>query len=255
MIFVAAGTQDGRELAGFLLEHGYRVTASVVSRYGEQLLERYQGIAVNDKPLDAEGLKDFLKEHGARILVDASHPYAANVSRNSMEACHCLGIPYLRYEREGTPVTYSKVFRVTSYEEAARKAAELGKNVFFTTGSRNLRIFKESPYLEGCRLVSRVLPSPDVISEMTGMGFQPKDIVALQGPFSQELNEALFRQYEAEVIVTKNSGQIGGADTKLAAAEALGLSVVLIEKPKMEYDNIAGTFEEVLEFVQGHSEK
>ena len=182
MIFVAAGTQDGRELAGFLLEHGYRVTASVVSRYGEQLLERYRGIAVNDKPLDAEGLKDFLKEHGARILVDASHPYAANVSRNSMEACHGLGIPYLRYEREGTPVTYSKVFRVTSYEEAAKKAAELGKNVFFTTGSRNLRIFKESPYFGGLSPGIPRAPQPGRDFRDDGHGLPAQGHRRLAGP-------------------------------------------------------------------------
>ena len=250
MIFVAAGTQDGRELAGFLLEQGYEVTASVVSRYGEQLLRRYKGIVVNEKPLDAEGLKSYLKEHGARLLVDASHPYAANVSRNVMDACHALGIPYLRYERASTPVAYPKVFRVGDYEEAAKRASELGKNIFLTTGSRNLKAFKESPYLRDCRIVARVLPSPEVISGMTAMGFTPKDIVALQGPFSQGLNEELFRQYGAEVVVTKNGGQVGGADTKIAAAEALGLPVVLIERPPMDYDNVAGSFEEVLSFLK-----
>ena len=251
MIFVAAGTQDGRELAGFLLKHGYSVTASVVSRYGKQLLEEYKGIKVNDKPLDGEGLRSYLEDEGAVLVVDASHPYAANVSRNAMEACHALGIPYLRYERPGVPMAYDRLFCVTGYEEAAKKASELGKNIFLTTGSRNLRAFKESPHLKDCRITARVLPTPEVISELTDMGFAPRDIVALQGPFSEKLNEELFRQYGAEVIVTKNGGRIGGADTKFAAAEALGLPVVLIERPELEYDHVAETFEEVLSFVRG----
>ena len=251
MIFVAAGTQDGRELAGFLLKQGYGVTASVVRRYGQQLLAAYRGIVINDKPMDAEGLRDYLGEHGITLLIDASHPYAANVSRNAMDACHALGIPYLRYERSSSPISYDKVFPVRGYGEAAEKASGLGRCIFLTTGSRNLRVFKESPFLRDCRIVARVLPTPEVICEMTAMGFAPGDIVALQGPFSQALNEELFKQYGADVVVTKDGGQIGGADTKFAAAEALDLPVVLIEKPPMAYDHVAETFEEVLAFVQG----
>ena len=249
MIFVTAGTRDGRELAGYLLEHGYRVTASVVSRYGEQLLKRYRGIQVNDRPLDAGELKDYLEKNEAKMLVDASHPYAENASKNAMDACHALGLPYLRFERDSSPITYVKVFRVTNYKEAAKQAAKLGQTVFLTTGSRNLKTFKDSPYLKDCRLVARVLPTPEVISEMTEMGFSPQDIVALQGPFSQKLNEELFRHYGAEVIVTKNGGDVGGADTKFAAAEALDLPVVLIERPPISYDHVARTFDEVLAFV------
>ena len=78
----------------------------------------------------------------------------------------------------------------------------------------------------------------------------PKEIVALQGPFSEELNIALYRQYGAEVVVTKNSGEIGGTDTKLTAARKLGLPVVMIDRPKLDYDVIAYTFEEVLDFVK-----
>ena len=105
--------------------------------------------------------------------------------------------------------------------------------------------------MRNCVLTARVLPSAEVLAECARLGLSPKQIVAMQGPFSRKLNEELFRQYEAEVIVTKNGGQIGGADTKFAAAEALGLPVVLIERPAIEYAAVAGTFAEVLEFVGG----
>ena len=111
MIFVAAGTQDGRELAGALLQAGYDVTASVVSSYGEKLLEQYPRLIINDKPLDEDALKDYIWQHDIRIFVDASHPYAANVSGNAMRACRATNIPYIRYERASVPVDYDNYLR------------------------------------------------------------------------------------------------------------------------------------------------
>ena len=101
----------------------------------------------------------------------------------------------------------------------------------------------------------RLLPTAKVIAECTELGFSPKNIVALQGPFSTELNIALYRQYEADVIVTKNSGEVGGTDTKLEAAKALGLPVVMIDRPKITYDEIAYTFEDIAAFAEKHIAK
>ena len=151
-IFVVAGTQDGRELAGFLHENGYKVIASVVSKYGEELLKQYEGIEINDKPLDSAGLTEFIAKNNISLLVDASHPYAANASQNAMKACHNTKIPYIRYERKQTVLDYEKAYYVENYAEASKKASELGKNIFLTTGSRNLEAFTASPYLKDCKL-------------------------------------------------------------------------------------------------------
>lgn len=250
MIFVAAGTQDGRELAGALLQAGYEVTASVVSSYGEKLLKQYPRLIINDKPLDEEALEDYIRQHGVRLFVDASHPYAANVSENAMRACRAANIPYIRYERASVPVDYDKAYPVESYEEAASTAAHLGTTVFLTTGSRNLKAFVLSDALKGHTIIARILPTAGVLKECEELGLTPKQIVALQGPFSEELNIALYRQYGADVVVTKNSGEIGGTDTKITAAKKLGLPVVMIDRPKLDYDVIAYRFEEVLNFAK-----
>ena len=250
MIFVAAGTQDGRELAAFLKEQGFDVTASAVTGYGESLLESHPGIEVQGKPLNEEELFSYISGHGIKAFVDATHPYAGGISKNAMAACARAKVPYIRYERPETPLPEGDIHPVECYAEAAKEAASLGKNIFLTTGSRRLKEFAQSPCLKDCNLTVRVLPTAESVSACKEAGIPPKRIVALQGPFSEELNQSLFREYGADVIVTKNSGKIGGTDTKFAAAKALGLPVVLITRPKLDYGNVANDFENVMEFLQ-----
>ena len=244
-IFLIAGTQDGRELAQLLLERGFDVTASVVSDYGRKLLQTCAGLKVNDKPLDADELEKILREGNFNAVVDASHPYAQNVSVNAIRAAQAASVFYVRYERAQVEVTGENIFRVDSYEAAAVKASELGKNIFVTTGSRNLKTFVTSPALKDCNLTVRVLPTAEVLSQCEALGLLPKQIVAIQGAFSTQLNVELFRHAQAQVLVTKNSGQVGGADTKLAAAKILNLPVVMIDRPKIAYPNLAATFADV----------
>lgn len=246
-IFLIAGTEDGRKLAAFLLKNDFDVTASVVSDYGRRLLENCAAVKINDKPLDRDELEKILRMGNFDCLVDASHPYAKNISANAIDAARAAQIIYVRYERAEINFDYEKIFPVENYEAAAVKASELGKNIYLTTGSRNLKIFVDR--LRNYNLTVRILPTAEVLTQCESLGLTPKQIVAMQGPFSTALNVELFRHAEAEVIVTKNSGQIGGADTKLEAAKILNLPVVLIDRPKIFYPNLAVTFDDVLKFI------
>lgn len=248
-IFLIAGTEDGRRLAEFLAEKNFDVTASVVSEYGKKILEQYKNIQVNDKKLNADELEKILHENNFKILVDASHPYAENVSENAVTACKNLKIFYVRYEREEIQPTYEKIFYVESYEQAAEISATLGKNIFLTTGSRNLKKFCDCDAVKNCNITARILPTSEVLAECEKF-LSPKNIIAIQGKFSVELNAELFKHANAEVIVTKNSGQVGGTDTKILAAEKLNLPVVMINRPKIFYPNLAKSFEEVLKEIE-----
>ena len=253
MIFTAAGTQDGRAVVRRLCEAGYDVTASVVSSYGEQLLEAQSAagghLTVHDTPLDADEMAAYFRTHGVRVFVDATHPYAVNVSRNAMAACAAADVPYIRYERDLSDISYEKVHLVHSYEEAAETAAGLGRHIFLTTGSRNLARFVHAAAEFDCVLTARVLPTAEVVALCTELGLPPAQIIAMQGPFSRALNRAMYEKYEADVIVTKNSGTVGGTDAKFQAAEDLGLPVVVIDRPVLSYPHLARTAEEVLAFV------
>ncbi|MBQ9442558.1 MAG: precorrin-6A reductase [Selenomonadaceae bacterium] len=248
-IFLIAGTEDGRKLAKFLFDKNFEVTASVVSEYGKKILEQYEKIKINDKKLNSVELEKILRDENFKILVDASHPYAENISQNAITACENSKIFYIRYERPEVEITYKKIFRAESYEQAAEISASLGKNIFLTTGSRNLKKFVECEAVKNCNITARILPTAEVLSECEKF-LSPKKIIAIQGKFSTELNVELFKHAQAEVIVTKNSGEIGGADTKIAAAEILNLPVVIIDRPKIFYPRVAKNFDEVLKEIE-----
>ncbi len=230
MIVVLSGTGDGKWITGELTGLGYRVQlVAAPSGYNRELTvaDRAAQLA-GSLPVDPD---DWLRGIEARALVDCRHPFARN---NSAElACNCekLGILYLAVGREETKVEPGGlVFPVYSMQEAAAKAAGLGKTIFLTTGSHGLEYFTTLQEQRGIRLVVRVLPEHRVIKKCQDMNIKPKDIVAMQGPFSKQINKALFKMYRASVVVTKDSGRAGGTDTKIEAALSLKIPVVLVKR-------------------------
>lgn len=230
MLLVLAGTSEGREITSILAANGYKV-------------------------LSVTGESDFCKiveNQSFQLVVDTSRPFPENISSLAKDFCRQHNIPYIRFIREEVELPESPLlFPVYTWEQAAEKAAEFGSTIFLTTGSYNLKLFLQHPKLAGKRLVVRVLPDHQVIAKIQALGVAPRDIVAMQGPFSKEMNKITFKMYNASVIVTKDSGRAGGTDTKIAAALQLKIPVVIIKRPKLlEKDgDTVHTYEQVLEQV------
>ena len=248
-VLLIAGTEDGRELGRYLIEQGYKVLATAASEYGGELLSENEGIETMTGRKNAEELAEVIREEGIRYVIDASHPYAEEVTANAKEASKETGAEYIRYERERLEVKYERVRKVRNYEEAAREAKKLGKRILLTTGSKKLgELVKE---LKGCELTVRVLPTAEVLRECERLGLKPRQIIAMQGAFSKGMNVETYRHSGAEVVVMKESGRVGGEDTKMEAAEELGLPVVLIERPREEYERKASSYEGVRKLMEG----
>ena len=249
MILVFAGTQDARNLVEDLLKLGYSVLASVVSEYGKSLLN-HENLKVNDSRLALDDIIKLAQENDIETIIDASHPYAEIVSQNAIEAAQTLNIKYIRFERNKVELpNYEKLITVANYYEAAKAAGYLGNNIFLTTGSKTLDVFMNEPKLKDKNIIARVLPSTDVVAQCHSLGLNAKNIIAMQGPFSHELNLELYKKYQADVVVTKNSGVVGGTDTKISAAIKLNLHIIMIDRPKIEYINKVSTLEDVLKLI------
>ena len=251
MILVVAGTLDGRELAAYLKGKGIAVTVSVTSSYGGQLAAQSVDEVIVDKMTRDDFIK-FFQDRKISAVVDASHPYAVGASQNILQAADAYGIRCIRYERKQTQLPfYENLYLVKDAAEAAQKAGELGETIFLTTGSRTLPVFKQSEALHNKRIIVRILPDADSFNICTELGILPKDVVAMQGPFSVQMNKVMFQDYQAQVVVTKDGGRTGGVDSKLEAAMQLNLPVVMITRPQLAYKNVTEDFEKIYEFLRG----
>lgn len=248
MILFLAGTSDARALAVELQEKGHQVLATVVTENAAHSLEE-AGIPAQIGRLDGEQLARLAQERGAKAIVDASHPFAEEASRNAMTAANLENLPYIRYEREREDYsTHPLITKVKDYEEAAEKAAHHQGTVFLTTGSKTLEVFtKKLLGLPGLILVARMLPRLDNMEKCQRLGVEQKNIIAMQGPFSQELNRALYCQYGASLVISKESGKQGSVDEKIEAALELGIPVLLIERPPLHYGTVYSDFDGVLQ--------
>lgn len=251
MILVQYGIGETQRLIAMLTGAGYRVAASVKTEYGGELAGRGGAEEIVFLPENQPEISQLLRNKGISLVVDASHPFKNPLSQLLGAACSETGIPCLRFYRKETKIPANNlVYCVYSWEDAARRAAELGETIFLTTGSNNLDVFLKCPALKNKRLVVRVLPEYRVIKKCQDMGIYPRDIVALHGPFSVKFNKAMFQAYKAGVIVTRDGGSAGGTETKITAALALKIPVVLIKREQPLKPGAPETCEQVLECVR-----
>ena len=228
-ICVFAGTTEGRELVEFLCEQPAFVTACVATEYGETLLPHRGNLTVSAKRLDRDEMTAMLSQNAFDLVVDATHPYAEVVTENIAAACAGTGTEYLRLLRDNGSTADGAVF-VADVAEAVRFLNRVEGNILLTTGSKELAKFS---VLNGFkeRVYARVLPMEESLQLCKEAGVVPSHILAMQGPFSVEMNEAMLRMVSAAYMVTKEGGSSGGFEEKLLAAHKAGVVPVVIGRP------------------------
>jgi len=239
-IVIFAGTTEGRTLSEALAAAGIAHTVCVATDYGEEVLkEEPSALAkVHKGRMTAEEMQSFLADGGFTVVVDATHPYAQIVTENIKAAAHAAGVRYLRLLREmdgaseaAADIPQMRYFPTT--QDCADGLRETEGNILLTTGSKELSVFAETEGLRD-RLIARVLPGAESIALCEKSCIPGKRIIAMQGPFSEEMNLALIRQFDVKILVTKMSGRTGGYGEKLSAAAKAGIPVYIIGRPAEE---------------------
>lgn len=245
-ILIFAGTVEGRRIAEYLVSAGIAVHVCVATEYGEKLLPKGEGITITSKRMTTDEMKELMINEQISLVIDATHPYAVLVSKNIKQASTETGIEYIRMLRgsiqgKGEHYTY-----LDSIEEAVLYLKNTEGNVLLTTGSKDLAKFTEVPDYQK-RLFARVLSTPNVALECSKLGFEGRNLICMQGPFSEELNYAMLKQIDAKYLVTKDTGSAGGFLEKLNAASRAGAETIVIGRPAQEE---GVTFEECLHILK-----
>lgn len=250
-VLVFAGTTEGRRLSAVLSAAGVRHTVCVATAYGEMSLEENPFVTLHQGRMEQEEMQALLRAGNFCAVVDATHPYAQTVTRQIRAAVGALSeaglaVPYLRLKREqacGPESGRAEKGQVAWYrtvQDCAEALKHTEGNILLTTGSKELPAFCASEGLKS-RLYVRILPAMESLSLCMGQGILGKRIIAMQGPFSTEMNEAVLRQYGISCLVTKECGAAGGYPEKLAAAKRAGVQVFVVGRPQEEEgDTFAG---------------
>ena len=228
-IVLFAGTTEGRQLAELARQLGISTVACVATEYGESLMEPGGALRVRMGRLDLEGMKALIGSEAPRLVLDATHPYAKEVSSTIAAACKECGAKLGRVLREEE--AHEGCTEFAGLEELAAAIDSTEGVIFSSLGTKEAAALSK---VRGAaeRIWIRILPSVTGLQQCLDAGFPAKHIICMQGPFPADLNEAMFRAAGASVLLTKDTGSAGGFPEKLEAARRCGMQVFVIKRPK-----------------------
>ena len=250
MIGFILGTSEGKKILKLINKYTNEIAVTTATTYGGEILKDFNIKVLNTKPLNEEEMLKWLKANEIHVLVDASHPYAEEVTKTALKCAESLGIQYVRFERQGVleNINWDNIIRVKNYDEAIEAIKEIDGNVLNTTGGNNVSKFLSLDFKY--RVIHRILPLPKVLNKIVEAGISIKDIIAMQGPITYEVEKAFVYQYNAKAILTKDSGVEGGTLEKYKAARETGIKLIVIEKPSFVGSTIFTNEEELVDYLK-----
>ena len=237
-IIIFSGTTEGRILSDRLTKDCMPHIVSVASEYGKEMMDENAFAEIHVGRMDANEIIGFLTEREFSeedMVIDATHPFATEVTSNIKVAVESFGVSLIRVIREEEKELPKDAEKYLDITDCANSLDKTEGNILLTTGSKELGQYCKSVSTETKkRTYVRVLPSIDSLKLCEMEGIESDHIIAMHGPFGKELNEAILRQYDIKHLVTKESGAAGGFAEKMSAAVSAGAALHVIERPYIE---------------------
>ena len=222
MILLLAGTTESKEIAKSLKEN---FIISVATDYGYKSFKKEFPNTIKAN-FDEKSLVEFIKERKITKIIDATHPFAFNITKIAQKAAKKTNIAYENRKREiKNSHEYEKALFFSSKDDLFDFLRCNCKRILFTIGSRHIHLFKD--FFKNS--VFRILPYEESIKHLRELGINPKNIIALEGPFSKRFNIAIIEEFGIDCIISKNSGKEGGLNNKIEAAKDKNIYILILQ--------------------------
>ena len=245
MIWLIGGTSESRMIARSLSEYRIPWVVTVVTSGAVRLYRKLPGQIWVGQLTDAS-LAPFLREHQIHGIVDASHPFAIEISQLALST----QLPYLRFERPTIAIQPPAV-SVSSFSEVLTSEYLEQRRVLLTVGVKALPQF--APWQDRSQLWARILPNPEAMQKALLAGFQAARIVQMRLPITFGEEQALWSSLNVDTAISKASGSPGGLQVKQQVARALGIRLIVIERPTGPYPQQTSEWLDVLTFCHSCS--
>ena len=261
-IFLLGGTKDSTNIIEFI-KRNYEayILTTTTTEYGAKLAREGGSDDTIARPLLKDEITKIILDEDFDILIDATHPFAEHITQTSATIAKELEIPYIRFERPTTNlenIDTSRIHYVDSFTEAGKLIKEeFGEgNVLHFAGANTMADVLE--YVPTERFYPRILKVPSSIEKCKKLNVDPNHIIPMKGAASTEENIELIERYNASVMITKESGEIGGVIDKIDAANKKDIAVIMIQRPvikEVDKKDIVSNLEELDEKLKTYFKK
>lgn len=240
-IFLLGGTKDSTNIITHLKEnYDVFILTTTTTEYGARLADEAGSDDTIARPLLKDEIIEIIQKENFDILIDATHPFAEHITQTSSSIARELKIPYVRFERPTTNlenIDTSHIHYVNSFDEAGKLiASEFSKgNILHFAGANTMADIVK--YIPPSRFYPRILKVESSIKKCEDLQIPPDHIIPMTGAATLKENIDLIEKYSASVMITKESGEIGGVVEKIEAANERDIAVIMIKRPEIEMLN------------------
>jgi len=213
MIWVIGGTKDSRDFLEKFVKYSDDIIVSTATEYGAKLIGNLP-VKTSSEKMDKEAMLKFVEDN--KITEEKN-------------------IEYFRFEREKVDILPKKYKNFEEIKDLIEYVEKLDGNILVTLGSNNVPLFKDLKNLSN--IYFRILSRWDMVKRCEDNNILPKNIIAMQGPFSENMNIAMMEQFNIKYLITKKAGDTGGEREKVSACDKLDVEIIYLEKKEIIYKN------------------
>lgn len=243
---VFAGTKNGRELISHLGDQGHCIIASSMSEYGASLLQNSENIICLTGQKSMEDIEGIIDRYKIDLVIDSTHPYAKEISENIKDACKNKKIETIRFERKSS-IPADLGYHFETMGDVCNYLKFREGNILFTTGVNE--VLNTVKKIDLSRIYVRVLPIEYSLKKIEESGLKEGHVIIKKPPFTLDENIKHISDFNIKYLVTKDSGAEGNTSEKIEAVELTNTQLLVIDRPKIEYDLVLFNKDEVSDYL------